>query len=134
MRMSTKLGARAPLHASGVGKAMLAAMDEPAAAAALARRGLTRRTAKTITTPRELAAELAATRERGYAIDDEEHAEGMRCVAAPLWDEHGEPWAAISLAGPTSRLTPDRVAALGQLVRTTATELTAALGGRPPHR
>jgi IclR family acetate operon transcriptional repressor len=134
MRMSTKLGARAPLHASGVGKAMLSAMGPAAVAAALARRGLTRHTAKTITTPRELAAELAATRERGYAIDDEEHAEGMRCIAAPLWDEHGEPWAAISLAGPTSRITPGRVAVLGQLVRATAADLTAALGGHAPRR
>ena len=132
MRMSTKLGARAPLHASGVGKAMLSAMDGAAVDATLAGHGLTRHTPKTITTPERLAAELAATRERGYAIDDEEHAEGMRCVAAPLWDEHGEPWAAISLAGPTSRITPERVAELGHLVRATAADLTRALGGRPP--
>jgi IclR family transcriptional regulator, acetate operon repressor len=132
MRMSTKLGARAPLHASGVGKAMLAAMDAAAVEATLARRGLTRHTPKTITTPERLAAELVATRERGYAIDDEEHAEGMRCVAAPLWDEHGEPWAAISLAGPTSRITPERVGELGRLVRATAADLTRALGGHPP--
>lgn len=134
MRMSTKLGARAPLHASGVGKAMLAAMDDTAARAAVARRGLTRHTPKTITTSDRLAAELAATRERGYAFDDEEHAEGMRCVAAPLWDEHGEPWAAISLAGPTSRITPERVTELGRLVRATAADLTRALGGSPPRR
>ena len=134
MRMSTKLGARAPLHASGVGKAMLAAMDGAAASAILEGRGLARHTAKTITTAGQLAAELAATRDRGYAIDDEEHAEGMRCVAAPLWDEHGEPWAAISLAGPTSRITPDRVADLGRLVRATAADLTRALGGNPPRR
>ncbi|MEP7183667.1 MAG: IclR family transcriptional regulator C-terminal domain-containing protein [Betaproteobacteria bacterium] len=134
MRMSTKLGARAPLHASGVGKAMLAAMDDATAATALARHGLARRTARTITTRERLAAELAATRERGYAVDDEEHAAGMRCVAAAIWDEHGEPWAAISLAGPTSRLTSERVADLGRLVRSTAADMTTALGGKPPRR
>jgi IclR family acetate operon transcriptional repressor len=134
MRMSTKLGARAPLHASGVGKAMLAAMDEASVAAAIAKRGLNRHTAKTLTTRDALARELAATRERGYAIDDEEHADGLFCVAAPIYDEHGEPWAAISLAGPTSRLRPARVAELGHLVRTVAGELTAALGGQPPRR
>jgi IclR family acetate operon transcriptional repressor len=58
----------------------------------------------------------------------------MRCIAAPLWDEHGEPWAAISLAGPTSRITPGRVAELGRLVRATAADLTAALGGHAPRR
>ena len=86
-----------------------------------------------LTTREALARELAATRERGFAIDDEEHAEGLFCVAAPVWDENGEPWAAISLAGPTSRLVSARVPELGRLVRTVAGELTAALGGQPQH-
>jgi IclR family acetate operon transcriptional repressor len=134
MRMSTKLGARAPLHASGVGKAMLAAMSDAAASAALAKRGLVGHTTRTITSPERLALELEATRGRGYAIDDEEHADGMRCVAAPIWDENGEAWAAISLAGPTSRITPARVDALGRLVRAIADDVTLALGGHPPRR
>ena len=132
MRMSTKLGARAPLHASGVGKAMLAAMGPRAAEAVLGRRALPRHTAKTITAHAALARELAASRERGYALDDEEHADGLFCVACALWDENGEPWAAISLAGPTSRITPARVSGLGALVRAAAADLTAALGGHPP--
>lgn len=134
MRMSTKLGARAPLHASGVGKAMLAAMDAAAVDALLGRRGLARHTTKTITEREALARELALSRDRGYAVDDEEHAAGLYCIARALWDENGEPWAAISLAGPTSRLVPERVAMLGDLVRATADELTIALGGKRPHR
>jgi IclR family acetate operon transcriptional repressor len=134
MRMSTKLGARAPLHASGVGKAMLAAMDPRAAESALGRGALPQHTAKTITDRRALVRELVVTRERGYALDDEEHAEGLFCVAAPLWDENGEPWAAISLAGPTSRIVPARVAELGALVCGTAADLTVALGGHRPRR
>ncbi len=134
MRMSTKLGARAPLHASGVGKAMLAAMDVGAVDAVLGRRGLTRHTANTITERAALARELAVSRERGYATDDEEHAEGLYCIARALWDENGEPWAAISLAGPTSRLVPGRVEALGRIVHAIADELTTALGGQLPRR
>lgn len=134
MRMSTKLGARAPLHASGVGKAMLAAMPDGAVNAALAKRGLVGHTARTLTSRERLALELEATRERGYAIDDEEHADGLRCVAAPIWDENGEAWAAVSLAGPTSRITPARVDALGRLVRAVADDITVALGGHPPRR
>jgi IclR family acetate operon transcriptional repressor len=134
MRMSTKIGARAPLHASGVGKAMLAAMADGAVAATLVKRGLIRHTANTIVDPERLAAELRTTRERGYAIDNEEHADGLRCVAAPIWDDNGEPWAAISLAGPTSRITIERIDELGRLVRTTADGITAALGGHPPRR
>jgi IclR family acetate operon transcriptional repressor len=129
MRMSAKLGARAPLHASGVGKAMLAAMDERGVAAALGRLPLEQFTPHTLTSRDALAAELARTRTRGYAIDDEEHALGMRCVAATVLDEHGQPWAALSLAGPTTRITGARVPALGALVRDTAAAMTAALGG-----
>jgi IclR family acetate operon transcriptional repressor len=134
MRMSTKLGARAPLHASGVGKAMLAAMPDDAVSAALAKRGLVQHTVRTVTSRERLARELETTRGRGYAIDDEEHADGLRCVAAPIWDENGEAWAAISLAGPTSRITPARVDGLGELVRRIADDITAALGGHPPRR
>jgi len=86
----------------------------------------------TLTSRPALARELAATRARGYAIDDEEHATGLRCVAAVVRDENGEPWAAVSLAGPTTRITPDRIPVLGALVRATARELTAALGGYIP--
>jgi len=132
MRMSAKLGARAPLHASGVGKAMLAAMPDAAVAATLSRRGLHRYTEHTLTSRDALAADLAAARKRGYSIDDEEHALGLRCVASAIGDEMGQPWAALSLAGPTSRLTPERVAALGRLVRAAALDCTQALGGRAP--
>ena len=130
MRMSAKLGSRAPLHASGVGKAMLAALSERDVGAALGRRELTRFTARTLITPEALAGELAATRARGYAVDDEEHAAGLRCVAAAVRDENGQPWAAVSLAGPTTRITPERIPPLGTLVSATARDLTLVLGGR----
>ena len=131
MRMSTKLGARAPLHASGVGKAMLAAMDDGAVDAALAGAGSpgtrrarspTARRLRANSRPRASAATRSTTRSTPRA-----------CAASPrLWDENGEPWAAISLAGPTSRITPQRVPGLGVLVRSAAADLTAALGGHPP--
>lgn len=130
MRMSVKLGARAPLHASGVGKAILALHDERTLAALLGRRDLPRFTPQTLTSLPALVADLARARSRGYAIDDEEHASGLRCVASAVQDEHGQPWAAVSLAGPVTRMTPDRIAALGELVRATAQDLTEALGGR----
>jgi IclR family acetate operon transcriptional repressor len=130
MRMSVKLGARAPLHASGAGKAILSALDPTALAHERGLEALTRYTGHTIVERDALQAELAATRRRGYAVDDEEHAQGLRCVAAPILDEHGQPWAALSLAGPTARLTRERVPALGALVSATAREVTEALGGR----
>lgn len=132
MRMSVKLGARAPLHASGVGKAMLASLDDRELTALIGRRALTRFTPRTFTTLDALAADLASARRRGFTIDDEEHAAGLRCVAAAVHDEHGQPWAAVSLAGPVTRMSEARLALLGALVREKARDLTLALGGRDP--
>ena len=79
-----------------------------------------------------LKGELEAIRGRGYAVDDEEFALGLRCVAAAIHDEHGEPLASISLSGPSARITDDRIEELGALVVHTAAEITEALGGRAP--
>jgi len=132
MRMLAKLGGRAPLHASAVGKALLAALPDEEVSAILHRKGLERVTPNTIDTPARLRADLGQVRERGYSIDDEEHAIGLRCVAATIHDEHAEPLAAISLSGPRARVPSDRVAALGAMVVQAANEITIAMGGRLP--
>lgn len=123
-------GARAPIHCSGVGKALLATLPDARVAAIAQRRGLARHTPKTIVSLPALRAELERVRERGWAVDDEEQSLGMRCVASVLRDEHGEAIAAISLAGPIARLSDERLRELGALVRATAAKITAALGGR----
>ena len=64
---------------------------------------------------------------------DEEHARATRCVAASVYDEHAEPLGAISLAGPSSRLSDERIKQLGPAVAHTAEELTKKLGGKWPH-
>lgn len=132
MRMFVRLGGRVPAHASGVGKALLAALPEADVNAILERIGLQRFTDNTIDTRAILREDLNVVRSRGYAFDDEEHAVGLRCVASTLHDELGEPLAAISLSGPRARITDQRVDVLGRLVRDTADDITAALGGRLP--
>jgi IclR family acetate operon transcriptional repressor len=76
--------------------------------------------------------QLQAVRQQGYAVDDEEARIGLRCVAAVVYNDCGEPLAAISVSGMTSRLTDDRLPAIGRTVREVATELTIALGGVMP--
>lgn len=135
MRMLARLGSRAPLHASGVGKALLAALPEKEVSMILHRRGLPRMTETTIDTPARLFADLEQIRQRGYALDDEEHAVGLRCVAATIHDEYGEPLAAISLSGPRARISRERLINLGGLVLNVTSEITEAIGGRlPPWR
>lgn len=132
MRMFVRLGGRVPAHASGVGKALLSAFAESRVDAILDQRGLPRFTDNTIDTRAILREDLAKARAQGYAVDNEEHAVGLRCVASTIHDEFSDPIAAISLSGPRARITDNRVDVLGRLVRDTANGITAALGGRLP--
>lgn len=132
MRMITRLGSRAPLHASGVGKALMAWLPDDELERIFAERGLERVTGNTLHTPASVRADLAEVRRRGFACDREEHAIGLHCVAACLHDEQGIPLAAISVSGPVARIPEARLPELGELVRETAAEITAHLGGRVP--
>ena len=133
MRILVKIGGRVPLHASGVGKALFAALPDEQIDAILKVKGLPRITAHTIVAPETMWAALKVIRHRGYSFDDEEHAPGTRCVAATIFDEHAEPLGAISLAGPASRLPDERIRQLGPAVAHTAEDLTHRLGGKWPH-
>ncbi len=132
MRMITRLGSRAPLHASGVGKALMAWLPDDELERILAERGLSRVTENTLHSPERLRESLAEIRRQGFACDREEHAIGLHCVAACIHDEHGIPLAAISVSGPVARIPETRLLELGALVRDTAAEITAQLGGRIP--
>ena len=132
MRMVVRLGSRSPIHASGVGKAMLASMSDSRVSRILERRGLPRFTEQTIDNPAALREELEQVRQQGYSLDDEEHAIGLRCVAAPIYDQNGKALAAISLSGPKARMVDERLAELGSAIQQTAEEITQALGGIKP--
>lgn len=131
MRAFVRPGSRAPLHCSAVGKAILAALPD-----ADRNRLTSLHTAEKSNTPRiytpEFMRSLEDTRRRGYALDDEEQSVGMRCVASVIYDENGGPLAAISVSGPTARITDERIPTLGQLVAQTCKDITADFGGRLP--
>jgi IclR family transcriptional regulator, acetate operon repressor len=133
MRTLVKLGSRVPLHASGVGKSIFAALPDVQIDAILKVRGLPRITENTIVATETMWAALRVIRQRGYSFDDEEHARSTRCVGAAVYDEHGEPLGAISIAGPSSRLVDERIRHLGPIVAHIAEELTHHLGGKWPH-
>ncbi|MCU5772661.1 glyoxylate bypass operon transcriptional repressor IclR [Erwiniaceae bacterium BAC15a-03b] len=129
MRMSAPIGGKLPMHASGAGKAFLANLSEQQLTELLHRKGLHHYTPHTLMSPHSLKENLALVRKTGYAFDDEEHALGLRCVAACIYDEHGEPFAAISISGPISRITDDRVTEIGAMVIKAAKEITREYGG-----
>lgn len=126
-------GTLSAMHASGIGKALLAQMDDDRLARRLAG-GLEAFTEKTVTDPDGLIADLRQIRARGYSYDDEERNLGMRCIAAPVFDINGEAVAGISVSGPTSRVTDGELDRLSRAVIDAARTLTGAIGGRitPP--
>lgn len=133
VRAISRPGGALRMHRSAAGKAMLAHMPKDQVADIVMKHGLPRATQNTIVSPRKLEAELAKTRERGFAIDNEEFVLGLRCVAAPLLDERGVAHAALSVAGPKARMTDERLAALGKLVAAAANSATLELGGDSLH-
>lgn len=124
-------GTKSPLHVSGIGKALLAYAPFARVEQVIAR-GLPGFTSGSITDGATLRANLAQVRACGFAIDDQERAEGMRCIAAPIFNAYGEAVAGLSISGPVFRLPMDRATALGRSVRDAALQVTQATGGQPP--
>lgn len=125
-------GTKAPMHVSGIGKALLAWYDPEKVHDILRRRGMPGFTNRSHRSEAPLLADLGRARARGYAIDDQERAEGMRCIAAPIFNAHGEPVAGLSVSGPAFRMALSDADRLGALVRTAADRVTAATGGTLP--
>jgi IclR family acetate operon transcriptional repressor len=117
------------MHASGIGKALLAFFPPDRLDAWLKSQELTRYTDKTLTSRDALLRDLESIRTRGFSHDDEERNIGMRCIAAPVFDTFGEPVAGLSVSGPTSRMTRNSVEDVAKLVRAAAGEVTKAIGG-----
>lgn len=134
MRAICGPGGRAGMHCSGIGKALMASCPAEHLQKLMSEMTFDRQTSRTLTSPQEFARELAKIRQQGYAIDDEEVAVGLRCVAAAIYDENGLPLAGLSLSGPTARVTRERLAELGKTVRAVADDITQELGGIVPPR
>ena len=122
-------GTLSPMHASGIGKVLLAEMDGDRLRRLLAEKELASFTEHTIVDPDDLVAELAKIRSRGYSIDGEEKNLGMRCIAAPVFDVNHEAVAGISVSGPTSRVGTDQILRLSEAVILAARDLSQAIGG-----
>jgi IclR family acetate operon transcriptional repressor len=126
--LRTRVGFRAPVHATAVGKAFLAFMPERSCVGLLKARRLHRYTENTITDKRQLLIHLRQVRRQGYAVDNEEHRAAIRCVGAPVLNRDGRAVAAISVAGPTFRLRMPPGAELAGAVIEAGRRISAALG------
>lgn len=116
------IGSRPPVHCAAPGKAMLAHLSDKEQLMAFRSLKLDKFTDRTLTTRRELLDDFAKIRTRGFAVDQGEHFDGIHCVAAPLLDRHGLPVAAITIAGPSSRIQARRFSELGEIMKRAAAD------------
>ena len=127
VRTVARVGSRQPLYSTSMGK-VLHAHSSHAVFDAAVQAGLPRRTDTTITEAEALALDLERVRSCGYAIDDEENELEIRCVGSPVFEHRGKVVAAISLSGPSTRMSTERVNALSKAVIAAAAEMSAQLG------
>jgi len=132
LRIDPGIGTRVPAYCTGLGKSVLASIPEEELEEYLKSVKFQSHTPKTITTKKSLKEELRKTQERGYAIDDEELAQGLRCVGAPVFDFRGYPLYSMSVSGPAMRLTLERIEDIQEHVREICMELSNYLGCKAP--
>jgi IclR family acetate operon transcriptional repressor len=131
VRLFAEPGRRVPAHTSGAGKAMLAFQDDALLAKLFATEPFEQVTPHTITGAAKLREELDRVRRRGYALDNEEHEEGVSCLGAPIFDEGGMVHAALSVSAPSARLHRAGLVEVGQLIAGHAAGISRALGHEP---
>jgi IclR family acetate operon transcriptional repressor len=128
LRRNAVVGERFPFHSASLGKAIASLMDEGVVRGLLDQYGLAPVTPRTVTELGHFMAELRVTRQRGYALDDEETAEGMRCVGAAIRDQSGQPIGAVSIAGPAGEFSGEQLSRFVRMVRATADQIAGRLG------
>ncbi len=132
--MSSKIGTSNPVYCTSMGKAMLAFQAEETIEQIIAKIKFTRYTHKTLYTREMLLKALERVRRRGYAIDDEEIELGVRCIGAPIFNENHRAIAAVSVSGPSSRITSQSLPAIAKHLLSCCREISASLGMRAKKR
>ncbi len=126
-------GSRGHMHASGIGKSLLANMPRRQVESIIKIKGCPQFTEKTLTLPAKLFENLELTKTRGWALDDEERYSGMRCIAASIFNSHGEAIAGISVSGPAVRFPDQSLSMIGRQVRQAAQKISSLIGGKARH-
>lgn len=134
IRMDTWVGRRMRVHATSVGKALVAHIAQEKLEKIVADRGMEKRTPKTITTMPRLLKELEKVRAQGYAVDDEENNMGARCVGAPVFRQSGSIEAAVGLSGTINQVNAHTMPRILEALKDATRHISMQLGYRAPHR
>jgi len=128
-QIETQVGKRRPAYCRALGKAIIAHLPEKEQGEIIDRIDFAPTTPKTICNPELFRVHLKEIQREGYAIDDEEAAQGCKCIAAPIFDFSGKVVAAVSVSGPAQDFSPQRSSEFTQLVLETSKKITQAMGG-----
>ncbi|PFG20641.1 IclR family transcriptional regulator [Serinibacter salmoneus] len=131
-RMPSRVGATIPMNTSGIGKSILAQVEDSEVMLYASRAGLVRRTARTLSTVEDLLAELHDVRREGFSFDREENVPGVVCIAAPIWDHTGRCMYGLSISTLALEHDEDQLRAMAPELLTTAAAMSAVLGGAAP--
>ena len=134
IRMDTWVGRRMRVHATSVGKALVAHVAQDRLEDILRKTGMEKRTSRTITTLPRLLKELEKVRVQGYAVDDEENNLGARCVGAPIFNDRATIEAALGLSGTTQQVSPHTMPRILEALKDAARHISMGMGYRAPQR
>jgi IclR family KDG regulon transcriptional repressor len=107
IRMYSRIGSRAPMYCTGVGKILLSGMNPDQFEEIVSKINFIPKTPKTITSKEEFINEIEKVKVQGYALDNAENEEVLRCIASPIYDHKGKIIASFSISGPNNRVTMD---------------------------
>src|SRR6266700_1888105 len=127
-RFASEVGARRPLHCTALGKAIMSQLPVDDASELLSSLTLERQTPRTLIQPAKFKKELAKTRIQGYALDDEEAVMGARCIAAPIFNSNAKVIGGVSVSGPLTRITAEKVSIFGAMAKEAANSSSRRLG------
>ena len=127
IQMIARIGTRMPMYCTSLGKSILAFSPEEKVAEII-ELGMDPRTANTITTQEELKKNLEEVRSNGYAVDNIENEDGVRCIGTPIFNYSQKVIGAVSISGPANRITSEQVSELGPLVRETGLAISRRMG------
>jgi DNA-binding IclR family transcriptional regulator len=128
LRISSQVGKRAPIHCTGVGKAILAFQEDAEIDRILSTTALEPYTEYTLTDKEEIKKQLKTIQQKGFSVDDEEIELGLRCVAAPIFNHQGKAIASVSCAAPTMRLEDEQLSKVIQGIKQAALEISKCMG------
>ena len=128
IKMDIWIGHRLPVHTTAIGKVLVANLPEKEISDILTLRGMEKKTRKSITSKQKFLQEMKKVKEYGFAIDNEENADGVRCIAAPIFEASGNVAAALGTSGTIMHIDENHLPKIVELVRKSANQVSRQLG------